>query len=163
MLGVRYTGRNTILVFQADGNVVYAVRRDGINSPAPTLGSEQKPLVLKTPYGKFGVLVCDESRANRYLAEVAGEDLDALLVPNYIGAAIDDESLIKRYSNFTPTFTRYNADRLSQFGGSETHLFRKNGELEFNSFGKETGIGRRPDIKVDAAGLSYSISLHDLP
>jgi hypothetical protein len=76
--------------------------------------------------------------------------LDALLVPNYIGTSIDNGSLLKRYGSFSPLFTRYNTDRLSQFAGSETHVFRATGSLEFNAFGQSTVIGTRPVTKTDS-------------
>jgi hypothetical protein len=164
ILGARFNARNTVFLFSPDGTRKSLVRRDGYNSPKPTLQSELSPFTFVTPDGKFGILICDESRTQTFFDEMKSQGIDALFVPNYAGLAVFDDTLDRRYKSFSADFDRFIADKLpSMKGGTETHVVRgKTKKYELNAFGKDMVVGEAPETKISKNGTTYSISYHAL-
>jgi hypothetical protein len=162
VLGVRFQGRNTAMVFKPTGGRQWAFRRDGYNSPVPTEEEFKKPLVFDTEFGKAGILIYDESRSKKYLDEIQAHNIQFLLVPNYLGMRITEEELKSRYDRNPSPYDTYHVDILAQLG-NQSHVYRsKTGSFEINAFGTARPIGSSSENKTDARGNLYSISYHDL-
>jgi hypothetical protein len=165
LVGARERGRNTILIFEPNGSIKRALRRDGQNSPKPTLESELAPVVFVTrDQLRIGVLICDESRIRSFFEPMARERLDALLVPNNVGSPAFESDLLALYRRLEPNFDFFVGDRFQQDSSVNfTHVYRAdNGTLELNSFGNPVKIGKDQNKKTSDAGITYSISYHPL-
>lgn len=164
ILGARYNGRNSVFVFSPEGTQKVLVRRDGYNSPKPTLQSELEPFTLTTTDGKIGILICDESRTRKYFDEMKLQNIDYLFVPNYVGSPVYSGTLDKRYTSFDAEFDRFSTDKLPGLnGGTETHVVcGKTKTYELNSFGKELLVGEAQESETGLNNIKYSISYHSL-
>lgn len=165
ILGVRERGRNTILVFQPNGSIRRALRRDGQNSPKPTSDTELAPTVIVTRDGlRIGILICDESRLPSFFEQMVKEDIDALFVPNNVGSPVFEADLLTVYRRLGANFDRFVGDRFRQDGKrNQTHVYRARSQtFELNTFGETISIGKEQKLKKLASGISYSISYHAL-
>ena len=163
VLGARSQKRNTVFVFGADGSTRLGFRRDGHNSPVPTEDMYKRPLVFDTPYGKAGVLICDESRMTKYVDELKTYSPKIVLVPNSIGISISEDELKTRYAKFSPGVPSFHTDILN-VNGNQTHAyFPVSSVFEVNAFGANRPLGSSKEFKTDLAGNKYSISYHVLP
>lgn len=167
-LDARYRGRNTLFVWAPTGEQRFAVRRDGNGSPVPTDPTLQEPLVLDTEWGRLGFLICDEARITRFLDEIQGYDIDALLVPNNTYTRTWEQSLQERTQSYGYRVDVYHADVLRSNG-----LFASAGKLNFlfdsqtqsivyRPFGQPQDFNGWAEFPQTADGQRYVISYHVL-
>jgi hypothetical protein len=122
-----------------------------------------RPLVFSTVYGKAGLLVCDESRNQKYVDELKSYSPEFVIVPNSIGLAVTEDELKTRYGKFNFGVSAFNVDILAA-GGNQTHTYNAaSNSFEVNAFGTARPFGSSAEFKTDLAGNKYSISYHEFP
>ena len=113
---------------------------------------------------RIGILICDESRLSSFFEQMVKEEIDALFVPNNVGAPVFESELLPLYRRLDGDFDRFVGDRFRQDGKkNQTHVFRaKDQSFELNTFGEPIAIGKEHKVKTTKSGVSYSIAYHPL-
>ena len=168
IMGARTSGKNTLLAISPKGVVQKYYRRDGNGSPIPSDENFLKPLTINTAYGKVGLMICDESRSDKFLTEMytLNPDIDFIVSINNSGAFSDEEFLLDLAQRLGYKTDVYMVDTFGKFswsGGSQTYAYIKTTEeILVNKFGNPSTIFGRENLKKSGEA-DYYISYFDRP
>lgn len=167
-LNTRFSGRNTLFVWGATGKRYQVVRRDGNASPLPTSPSELSPLVLDTPFGRAGFLICDEARSDKFVNEMRAVSpaIDFIITPNSSAEFASAQTILERAERFDYWVDLFLVDTIGKFtfsGGNRTHVYRaESNSLEIHRYLEPFDFGSWENLQSTEEGIKYYISVHSI-